>query len=301
MSEQRHLLLIAGFLMMTATVCIGQVNTARPGEQAERHLSSDQTMKQWSLNSNQAGDVKRIKICRVEDVCKMRFKEGQTPRTRVKNLVTPLRYEDETVHISDAFTRQVKQGLSNLQDKQGVKVRFIGYTDDAPLTGRDESVYGNALSLSKARAHRVALAMQGILELPASAIESDGRGSSHPIASNATVQGRAINRRIEVEFWYDDPLQELSDEPQLCPDDVDETVTKIYDPPWGSISPLELANGQPIIPPGYAANLRRALTDIADRTNARLQFIGYTKNERLDRRTASVYGDDIGLSARSEE
>src|SRR6516164_7560351 len=108
---------------------------------------------------------------------------------------------------------------------------------------------------------------------------------------------RARNRRIEVEFWYDDPLQELSDEPQLCPDDVDETVTRIYDPPWGSIPPLELANGQPVIPPGYAANLQRALRDISDRTNARLRFIGYTKNERLDRRTASVYGDDIGLSA----
>src|SRR5436305_8486293 len=74
-------------------------------------------------------------------------------------------------------------------------------------------------------------------------------------------------------------------------------MTKVYDPPWGSIPTLELANGQPIVPPGYAANLRRALTDIAGRTNARLRFIGYTKDERLDRRTASVYGDDIGLSA----
>src|SRR4029077_18221956 len=133
--------------------------------------------------------------------------------------------------------------------------------------------------------------------LPDSVIESDGRGASHPHASNETAQGRALNRRIEVEFWYDDPLQELSDEPQLCPDDVDETVTRIYAPPWGSIPHLQLANGQPIIPPDYAANLRRALTDIADRTNGRLRFIGYTKNERLDRRTASGYGDDIGLSA----
>src|SRR5260370_3580498 len=89
----------------------------------------------------------------------------------------------------------------------------------------------------------------------------------------------------------------IADEPQLCPNDVEETVTKIYDPPWVSITPLELANGQPIIPPGHAVDLHRALTDIADRTNARLRFIGYTKNERLDRRTASVYGDDIGLSA----
>jgi hypothetical protein len=28
----------------------------------------------------------------------------------------------------------------------------------------------------------------------------------------------------------------------------------------------------------------------------RLRFVGYTSNERLDRRTAAVYGDDIGWS-----
>lgn len=282
---------------MTAPVAVGQVNTARPGQPVERHLSNDQTFKQWSLDSNRTDEFKRIKVCRTETVCKMRYKEGQTPRTRVKNLVMPLRYEDETIPISDAFTKQVRQALNDLRDKQGVKVRFIGYTDDAPLTGRDESAYGNHLSLSKARAQRVALAMQGILGLPASAIESDGRGDSHPLASNATVQGRAMNRRVEVEFWYDDPLQELPDGPQLCPDDVEETVAKVYDPPWGSIPDIKVENGQLIVPPDYATNLHRALTDIADRTNARLRFIGYTKNERLDRRTASVYDDDIGLSA----
>jgi flagellar motor protein MotB len=297
MSMQRHLLLIVGFLIAAAPVGIGQVNTAKPGQPVERQLSSDQTFKEWAHDSNQADNVKRIKVCRVEEVCKMRFKEGQTPRMRVKNLVVPLRYQDENVSISDAFTKQVQQALNNLKDKQGVTIRFIGYTDDAPLTGRDESVYGNQLALSKARAQRAALAMQKILGLPASAIESDGRGASHPLASNATVQGRAMNRRIEVEFWYDDPLQDLPDTPQLCPDDTEETVTRVYDPAWGSIPDLKLENGQLVIPPDYAANLHRALADIADRTNARLRFIGYTKNEVLDRRTASVYDDDIGLSA----
>src|SRR5438034_5059964 len=227
----------------------------------------------------------------------MRFKEGETPRMRVRNLVVPLRYEDENIPVSEAFTRQVRQALDNLQDRGGVKVRFIGYTDNAPLTGRDEQTYGNHLALSKARAQRIALAMQEKLGLQASAIESDGRGATNPVASNETVQGRTLNRRVEVEFWYDDPLQALSDEPQLCPDDVEEMVTRVYEPAWGTIATLELANGQPIIPPGYAANLRRALTDIAERKNARLRFIGYTKNDRIDRRTASVYGDDIGLSA----
>src|SRR5207249_7766403 len=115
------------------------------------------------------------------------------------------------------------QALENLRDKHDLTVRFIGYTDDAPLTARDESIYGNQVAVSKARANRVALEMQRVLGLPASAIESDGRGASRPVASNETAQGRALNRRIEVEFWYDDPLQELSDEPQLCPDDHDET------------------------------------------------------------------------------
>src|SRR5437763_8129642 len=160
MSIQRHLLLIVGFLIAEAPVGIGQVNMAKPTQPVERHLSSDQTMKQWSLDSNRTADIKRIKVCRVENVCKMRYKEGQTPRTRVKNLVMPLRYEGENIPISDAFTKQVQQALNNLRDKQGVRIRFIGYTDDAPLTGRDESLYGSQMSLSKARAQRAALATQ---------------------------------------------------------------------------------------------------------------------------------------------
>jgi len=183
MSNLRQLLLIVGLLMMTAPAGIGQVNTAKPGEPVERHLSSDQPLREWSHDANSTDKTKLIKVCRAENVCKMRYREGQTPRTRVRNLVAPLRYVDENTPISDAFTRQVRQALDNLRDKRDVKVRFIAYTDDVPLTGLDESTYGNQLSLSKARAHRVALEMQKILGLPASAIESDGRGASRPIAS----------------------------------------------------------------------------------------------------------------------
>jgi flagellar motor protein MotB len=296
MSSQRHLSLVVGFLMVTAVAVTGQVTTSRPGEPVERHLSPDQTFQESALKPAST-EVKRVKVCRVETVCIMRFKDGQTPRARVRNLVTPLRYDGESVAIPDAFTRQVRQSLENLRDKRGVRVRFVGYTDDAPLSASDQATYGDQLSLSKARAQRVAQTMQQTLGVSASMIESAGRGAARPRGANDTVQGRALNRRIEVEFWYDDPLQDLSDEPQLCPDDADETVTRVYDPPWGTIPVLQLANGQPVIPPGYAETLRRALNDIATRTNPRLRFIGYTKNERLDRRTASVYNDDIGLSA----
>ena len=51
MCKQRHLLLIAGFLMVTAPAGMGQVNMAKPGEPVERHLSSDQTLREWSHDS----------------------------------------------------------------------------------------------------------------------------------------------------------------------------------------------------------------------------------------------------------
>jgi flagellar motor protein MotB len=242
-------------------------------------------------------DFRRVKICRIETVCKMRFKEGHTRRARIRNVVAPLHFEDETTNVPDAFAQQVRQALHNLQGKQNLVVKFIGYTDDAPLSARNERIYGTQIALSKARAHRVALAVQEALKLPTVAVSSDGRGATMPLGSNDTAQGRAMNRRIEVEFWHDDPLQELPDEPQLCPDAPNsETVTKVYDPPWGRIADLQLENGMAVIPPGYTEDLRRAMTDIAGRTNVRLRFVGYTKNERLDRRTASVYGDDVGLA-----
>jgi len=179
MNMKRHLLLIVGFLMMRPHLR-PPVRSTRPSpaSRSSGHLSSDQTFREWSHDSNPTDKTKVIKVCRAETVCKMRYREGHTPRTRVREprRATAIRGRDLS-HFLMPSPKQVRQELHNLRDKRGVTVRFIGYTDDAPLTGGDESTYGNHLSLSKARALRVALAMQEILELPASAIESDGRGA----------------------------------------------------------------------------------------------------------------------------
>src|SRR5258708_5829886 len=227
----------------------------------------------------------------------MRFQEGAVRRARVSNLVPPLHYDQENVQVSPEFLEHISKALKNLHDKSNLLVKFIGYTDDVTLTGRDERIYGDLIALSKARAHRVALAVQEALKLPGTEVASDGRGAVAPLASNDTDQGRARNRRIEVQFWYDDPLQELPDEPQLCPNPDSEVVTKVYDPAWGGIAPLQLENGRALIPPDYTAILRRAMADVQGKSHVRLRFVGYTGNQRLDRRTAAVYGDDLGLSA----
>jgi flagellar motor protein MotB len=242
-------------------------------------------------------EIKQVKVCRMQTLCKLRFKEGAARRARLSNVVAPLHFAEDNVQVTPEFIEQIRKALNNLRDKTGVVVKFIGYTDQVTLTGRDERIYGDLLALSKARAHRAALAVQEALKLPGTAVTSDGRGATAPLAPNDTAQGRALNRRIEVQFWYDDPLQELPDEPQLCPNPGSETVTKVYEPAWGSIAPLQLENGRAVIPPGYIESLRRAMADVQDKDHVRLRFVGYTGNERLDRRTAAVYGDDVGLSA----
>ena len=242
-------------------------------------------------------EVNRVKVCRTETVCKLRYKEGHSHRARVKNLIAPLHYDQGMLAVPDEFVQQVRQALEHLRGKQNPVVKFIAYTDNIPLKGRDERIYGDPVGLSKAVARRVALAVQDNLGLPNAAIESDGRGASRPVASNDTQQGRALNRRVEVEFWHDDPLQDLPDEPQPCPDAPGaETVTRVYDSASGSIDPILFANGKPVIPAGYPDTLRRIMGEIRDKDHVRLRFVGYTGNKRLDRRTAAVYGDDIGLS-----
>ena len=244
-----------------------------------------------------AQDINRIKVCRVETVCKLRYKEGHARRARIKNLIAPLHYDEQSTAIPDAFLQQLQQSLGNLRAKQNVVIKFIGHTDNLPLTGRDARIYGTTLSLSRARARRVALAVQDALNLPSAAVDSDGKGEARPVASNDTDKGRMLNRRVEVEFWYDDPLQELPDEPQICPEaSAAETVTRVYDPPSGTIAPIYFNGATPVIPAGYSQRLKRLMGELDGKANVRLRFIGTISNERLDRRTAGVYGDDIGLS-----
>ena len=242
--------------------------------------------------------LKRINVCRVETVCKLRYKVGHSRRTKLKNLIPPMHYDEASLsEIPSQFLNQLRQALHNLRGKDNVQMRFIAYTDNIPLEGREARIYGDHLGLSKARSRRVAVAVQEAMGLPANAVSSTGKGASAPVASNNSERGRALNRRIEVEFWHDDPLEDLPDEPQICPEAAAaETVERIYNPPEGDIKPIYFEKGKPVINPGYTSRLARAMNDIKDKGNVRLRFVGYTSNERLDRRTAMVYGDDIGLS-----
>ncbi|WP_167394047.1 type IVB secretion system protein IcmH/DotU [Brucella oryzae] len=75
----------------------------------------------------------------------------------------------------------------------GADVTVVGYTDGQPIRSRR---FPSNQVLSQARAQAIA----GLLQpaMPDIVIRAIGKGAADPVADNATPEGRALNRRVEI-------------------------------------------------------------------------------------------------------
>ncbi len=88
-----------------------------------------------------------------------------------------------------------KQRLKKLQSElQNAKVDSIIATGHTDSTGK--ASYNQKLSIRRAQAVKDYLVSLG---LPAERIFIEGKGATQPVASNKTSEGRARNRRVDVE------------------------------------------------------------------------------------------------------
>jgi outer membrane protein OmpA-like peptidoglycan-associated protein len=84
----------------------------------------------------------------------------------------------------------LRQLLEALQAREGLSVAVEGHTDDV---GGDD--YNRDLSQRRAQAVVDWLTGNGVA---ASRLTPVGKGEAEPVADNATADGRALNRRVEV-------------------------------------------------------------------------------------------------------
>ena len=84
----------------------------------------------------------------------------------------------------------LRQVAGYLETNADVKLKITGHTDNV---GTKDS----NLDLSKRRAASVAKVLSTQFGVSAERFQSDGRGDSQPLSSNAKPEGRAMNRRVE--------------------------------------------------------------------------------------------------------
>lgn len=86
----------------------------------------------------------------------------------------------------------VAQAVEQLREQDAQQLLVVGHTDSDGTPERNQT-------LSENRAESVAAALRQILG-SGYTIETEGRGQDDPIASNSTTEGKALNRRVTIDF-----------------------------------------------------------------------------------------------------
>ena len=107
--------------------------------------------------------------------------------------------------------------VARLKGKQGVRIAVVGHADTQRPSANTRRLFGNNQGLSEARALAVAQHLRLGLGLPTSAVAASGKGDTVPVASNATLDGMAQNRRVEIMLWWDEVSEVAAPAPAPTP------------------------------------------------------------------------------------
>ena len=105
-----------------------------------------------------------------------------------------LEFGSGSAELRNSFSSLASEIGKTLDAELG-PIRVVGHTDSVPPSGRGR--YKTNESLSVARAQAVADVLSGAVQ-DAGRISVEGKGAVDPIADNASRDGRARNRRVEI-------------------------------------------------------------------------------------------------------
>ncbi len=116
--------------------------------------------------------------------------------------VYPCYYNEQLAELGECDRKKLKNLVNQMRDASVSNIVVTGHTNNIPLTDAAAKTYVDNHGLSKARAHSVAQYLSKEFNVPIANIKVKGLGDSVPVASNATIDGRKRNRRVEIELAY---------------------------------------------------------------------------------------------------
>lgn len=114
-------------------------------------------------------------------------------------------FESGRAVLLPAAKTAIDNVLARLNGKRNIHFEIVGHTDNQRIAATLRPVYPTNQALSEARALAVAAYIKARLQLPPDAFAVRGKGETEPVASNATPQGMASNRRTVIRVWFEEP------------------------------------------------------------------------------------------------
>lgn len=108
-------------------------------------------------------------------------------------------FDFDKFDLKEVAKTNIQSLATSLNQYPGTDIKVIGHTDS-----RGTEQYNMTLSQKRAAAVKAYAVAQGV---PSSRLITIGKGFAEPIADNATEEGRAANRRVEIVIVANDQLK----------------------------------------------------------------------------------------------
>lgn len=110
-----------------------------------------------------------------------------------KTLTLDVKFELNKADIQNDYTIAIDKLGEALKNDKSLKVEIQGHTDTTGSTAYN-------MNLSGDRAKSVRTYLMEKFEIEGSRLQSHGYGPKQPVATNETLQGRKLNRRVDIKI-----------------------------------------------------------------------------------------------------
>jgi outer membrane protein OmpA-like peptidoglycan-associated protein len=126
------------------------------------------------------------------------LKMSRESLTKPVSLVIRPHFPSFGTELSAPDKKQLEQLAKRLAKSHPDHVIVTGHTDSQKIRKGAQAIFKDNTALSLGRATSVGKYLAQLLHLPEEKMQFDGKGESEPVATNETVLGRSMNRRVEV-------------------------------------------------------------------------------------------------------
>ena len=127
--------------------------------------------------------------------------DSDNGRWFLTDVIDAIRFDSGKAYIRPDMIPKLQSVLEHIESQgQDFMMHLEGHTDNQRLSPRTQKIFYDNQGLSEARAGTVAKFLAGKLGLPLEKFRSSGFGERRPIASNDSLSGMALNRRVELKI-----------------------------------------------------------------------------------------------------